>query len=96
MSNVNHPSHYNCKGKKECIVEMYEKFGFLVVAIFCALNAYKYLYRAGYKDDLDQDMNKARWYISYANEILEHHCITRWICTVFFSRILKYVKETNV
>jgi len=26
MENVNHPSHYNQPGKKECIVEMYEKF----------------------------------------------------------------------
>ena len=24
---VNHPSHYNKEGRKECIVEMLEKFG---------------------------------------------------------------------
>lgn len=42
MDNVNHPAHYNAPGRKECIVEMLEKFGSEKVQIFCELNAYKY------------------------------------------------------
>ena len=46
---VSHPSHYNKAGRKECIVEMEEKYGGEITAIFCLTNAYKYLYRAGEK-----------------------------------------------
>ena len=48
---VNHPSHYTQNGRKECIVEMEEKYGAEATAIFCLTNAYKYLYRAGSKAD---------------------------------------------
>lgn len=64
---VNHPSHYNIDGRKECIVEIEEKFGFLALLYFCCGNAYKYLYRAGMKDDnsREQDIEKAKWYMNY-------------------------------
>ena len=67
MSNVDHPSHYNQPGKKECIDEMVEKFGLEVVASFCLMNAYKYLYRAGEKVDnpKEQDIAKAKWYFDW-------------------------------
>lgn len=66
---VNHPSHYNKPGRKECIVEMEEKYGPEYTAIFCLTSAYKYLYREGDKDGnpMEQDRNKAKWYFSYAN-----------------------------
>ena len=73
MSNaVEHPSHYNKAGRKECIVEMEEKYGAEATAIFCLANAYKYLYRAGDKEDnpMEQDRNKARWYFDYANKLI--------------------------
>ena len=35
---VNHPSHYQQEGRKECIVEMRERFGDRIVAIFCLTN----------------------------------------------------------
>jgi hypothetical protein len=65
---VNHPDHYNMNGRKECIVEMEERYGAKAVAFFCLLNAYKYLYRAGNKDGntAEQDVQKARWYYQYA------------------------------
>lgn len=71
MSAVNHPGHYKVDGRKECIVEMEELFGKEAVAIFDLLNAYKYLYRAGLKENNPekQDINKAKWYIKHANSL---------------------------
>ena len=73
--NVNHPSHYQQEGRKECIVEMEEKFGVKAVYWFCKLNAYKYRYRAGNKDgnSAEQDEAKAKWYDKKAEEMLEKH-----------------------
>ncbi len=70
--NVEHPSHYNKPGRKECIVEMEELYGFQQTAIFCLMNAYKYLYRAGDKfgNSYEQDRKKAEWYFGYANKLL--------------------------
>lgn len=62
--NVNHPSHYNVEGKKECIVEMREKYGDTALACFCLLNAYKYRYRYELKNG-KEDLEKAKWYIDY-------------------------------
>lgn len=67
---VNHPAHYNVQGRKECIEEMIEKYGPLAVYNFCMCNAYKYSYRAGYKDDKEQDLKKAEWYIKKGVELL--------------------------
>lgn len=68
MSLVNHPQHYNIEGRKECIEEMLEKYGKTITGCFCLTNAYKYLYRAGYKEgnSSQQDIEKARWYFNYA------------------------------
>ena len=54
---VDHPKHYN-RGKFEAIdiieaLEMNFNLG----------NAQKYLFRAGHKDDIIQDLEKAKWYI---------------------------------
>lgn len=69
---VNHPSHYCKAGRKECIVEMEEKYGIPATVGFCLMNAYKYLYRAGDKADnsYKQDHRKAEWYFGYANKLL--------------------------
>ena len=69
---VNHPSHYQKAGRKECIVEMEEKYGIPATIGFCLMNAYKYLYRAGDKADnsYEQDRNKAKWYFDYANKLI--------------------------
>ena len=68
---VNHPSHYNTPGRKECIVEMRERYGSYITAIFCLTNAYKYLYRAGEKanNPEKQDLDKAKWYFNYAKDL---------------------------
>ncbi len=68
---VEHPNHYNIPGRKECIVEMRERYGSYITAIFCLTNSYKYLYRAGEKDGNPetQDKSKALWYFNYAKEL---------------------------
>lgn len=73
VEQVNHPSHYQKAGRKECIVEMEEKYGIPATIGFCLMNAYKYLYRAGDKADnsCEQDRRKAEWYFDYANKLLE-------------------------
>lgn len=67
MSNVEHPNHYNTPGRKECIVEMIEKYGFYSVANFALLNSYKYLYRIGLKDGnpSENEFKKAQWYFDW-------------------------------
>ena len=74
---VNHPSHYNKAGRKECIVEMEDKYGAEATAIFCLTNAYKYLYRAGDKfgNSANQDVAKAQWYFDYANKLIAKYGI---------------------
>lgn len=74
---VKHPSHYNKAGRKECIVEMEEKYGAETTAVFCLMSAYKYLYRAGDKIDnpMEQDRNKARFYYDYTNKLLTKYGI---------------------
>lgn len=67
---------YYTKAKhKECIVEMREKYGDYAVYCFCRCNAYKYLYRAGLKENNPalQDWSKAQWYINYCNDIVKSH-----------------------
>lgn len=65
---VNHPEHYRKEGRKECIVEMQDRFGSYVTLIFDLTNAYKYLYRAGMKENnsVEQDIDKAKWYYNHA------------------------------
>lgn len=68
---VDHPNHYNKPGRKECIVEMEEKFGTKAVYYFSLLSAFKYRYRKGDKagEPGDRDVAKADWYDSYADKL---------------------------
>ena len=74
---VSHPSHYKKAGRKECIVEMEEKYGAEATAIFSLLSAYKYGYRAGDKADnpMEQDINKAKFYFEHTNKLIEKYGI---------------------
>lgn len=66
---VNRPSHYNLPNRKECIDEMIDIYGLKDVAKWCEITAYKYKYRAGHKDSLTQDVQKAIWYTIKAHEL---------------------------
>lgn len=59
---VNHPSHYN-QGDMECIDGIVGAFGKDEAAVFCKINAFKYLWRLGHKDDEVQEIGKLKWYL---------------------------------
>lgn len=60
-NNVFHPNHYN-SGKYECIEVMREVFGDEAVKLFCAMNAFKYLWRYNKKNG-EEDVAKACNYL---------------------------------
>ena len=59
---VNSPAHYN-QGSIECIDAMVSAFGAYSSAEFCKINAFKYLWRLGHKDDEAQEIGKIKWYL---------------------------------
>lgn len=65
--NVNHPSHYN-QGKYECMDVMVETFGAEAAKDFCLLNAFKYIWRTGEKNGVE-DVEKAAWYLDKLLEL---------------------------
>lgn len=67
--NVNHPKHYET-GKFECIDVMLETQGVEAVKSFCICNAFKYLYRHGRKNGVE-DVKKAIWYLNKFVELEE-------------------------
>ena len=54
---VDHPDHYN--STKFEVIDIIEEFGL----DFHLGNVAKYVLRAGHKDDIIQDLSKARWYL---------------------------------
>jgi hypothetical protein len=82
MSNVNHPSHYQCGEVLDSGDTEFETIVVLerlaIAKNFCLGNAIKYLSRAGRKDSVKQDLEKSVWYLRRAtkfvykrNEIME-------------------------
>ena len=65
---VNHPNHYT-NGGMECIDEMILIFGNKAVANFCLCNAWKYRYRAMYKNG-EEDMQKSLFYLKYYKKLV--------------------------
>lgn len=60
---VNHPSHYKVGGI-EAIDYIEAKLTPEEFAGYCKGNALKYITRAGYKADADEDTRKAVWYLN--------------------------------
>ena len=50
---------------------MQSAFTNVEVVAFCKLNAFKYIWRAGKKEKTVEDLEKARWYLDKAIEILD-------------------------
>lgn len=67
---VNNPDHYT-QGGIECIDAMESTFGKGPVYWFSRCNAFKYLWRAGLKDNELQDLQKAEWYLKKAISLYE-------------------------
>lgn len=62
---VNNPSHYQSMTANlniDCITAMQAAFGMYETAVFCKLNAFKYIWRATSKGG-NQDIDKALWYL---------------------------------
>lgn len=71
FDSVKHPRHYNREGAIECIDEMELIYGPEAVMWFCLLNAHKYRYRAGLKNDGFEDLEKSDWYMRKYKELKE-------------------------
>ncbi len=54
---VNHPDHYNSHPSGIECIEIVQHMN------FCTGNAVKYLWRADWKENALQDLEKAKWYI---------------------------------
>ena len=68
VDNVNHPDHYN-QGGYECIEVMLSIYGPEAVKNFCICNAFKYLFRCQHKNNKNEDIKKAAWYLNKYNDI---------------------------
>lgn len=66
VDNVNHPKHYADSCSIECIDAMVLAWGFEKVAIYCQINAFKYLWRFKNKNG-EEDLDKAEWYIAHSD-----------------------------
>lgn len=64
------PAHYN-QGNIECIDAMISAFGAYSTAEFCKINAMKYIWRLGHKDDEAQEIGKIKWYLDKYLELKE-------------------------
>ena len=67
---VNHPKHYNLHPAGIECIDVVEHLTFNVG------NAIKYLWRAGLKGALVEDLRKARWYIDREIQRLEKASVT--------------------
>lgn len=56
---VNHPDHYGGEDDPYEAIKVIEAWNL----DFCLGNVVKYISRAGKKDDIIQDLEKARWYL---------------------------------
>jgi hypothetical protein len=58
---VNHPAHYGGADNPYETIKVIEAWGLG----FCLGNAVKYISRAGKKDNMIQDLRKAKWYLDH-------------------------------
>ena len=87
---VNHPPHYNHGGMET--IDYIESLG--IGFEFCVGNAIKYLSRAGYKDDIVQDLCKALWYIDRARKRSLEDFIDNLLCRVQFC-VKEYIMRSK-
>ena len=59
---INHPSHYNLHESGIEAIEICEWLNFNLG------NAFKYVFRAGFKGDIKEDLQKAIWYLKREKE----------------------------
>ena len=69
--NAIQPSYYN-DSEISCIDAMVSAFGRKEVATFCKINAMKYIWRLGHKDEEAQEIGKIKWYLDKYLELAKH------------------------
>ena len=83
---VNHPPHY-ANGTKnfECIEIMEHVFGDNNTAMFCLVNAFKYIWRSGSKGEgkETEDFQKANWYLEKYLKLSSCKLCEKWNCVYF-------------
>lgn len=68
MDSVNHPSHYNLYPVES--VEMAERIWGKFLSMHAAfITAFHYRQRMGYKDDVQQELAKEKWWLDYGNRL---------------------------
>lgn len=70
IENAVRPAHYN-SGDISCIDAMIAAFGIEEVIIWCKITAFKYMWRFGKKDAVEQETGKIKWYLDKHNELKE-------------------------
>ena len=68
--NAIRPSYYN-DSEISCIDAMVSAFGREATAHFCKVNAFKYIWRLGNKDDESQEIGKIKWYLDKYIELTQ-------------------------
>ena len=68
--NAIRPSYYN-DSNISCIDAMVSAFGRKEVASFCKINAMKYIWRLGHKDEEAQEIGKIKWYLDKYLELTQ-------------------------
>lgn len=63
------PSHYK-QYPIETIDMMIAIWGKEKTADYCLMTAFKYRMRLGHKDDITQELNKEKWYLDKAKELM--------------------------
>ena len=64
---VSRPAHYSKDSSIECIDAMVQQFGIENVRMYAKINSFKYLWRCEKKGKPKQDLEKAAWYLLFAN-----------------------------
>ena len=68
--NAIRPSYYN-DSEISCIDAMVSAFGREETAHFCKINAMKYVWRLGHKDEEAQEIGKIKWYLDKYLELTQ-------------------------
>lgn len=70
---VNHPPHYQSDNGVECIDAIRSALGSEAFIAHCRATAMKYIWRTGKKDNAQQDIAKAVWYLQRALKEMEQN-----------------------
>ena len=91
---IDHPAHYADTCSLECIDAMRIAFGDGDVAMFCIINAYKYIWRWKYKNGIE-DLKKAEWYLDKAAELVDYDTEQCGIMKDLIQKEMKKETEKN-